>query len=166
MSTVWTALQCSGVLASFAFVAGGLLSLPGLFSPDALRRRRRIPMGTAEVAGVADFPSAVAPPARPLIRAPFGWRSFFLGILWAVVVVPYSIFLCTVLIPAFIAMSLVATFASYRFYRHLASRALRRRQPRTAWLFSWALGVQILLQRMWRKHVLHRVPPQQSTAAD
>lgn len=159
MSTVWTALLGAGVLASLAFVAGGLLSLPGLFSPDALRRRRRIPMGTPEVTGAAGLPSAVGPPTRPLVHAPFGWRRFFLGILWAVVVVPYSVFLCIVLIPAFIAMSLVATFASYRFYRHLASRALRRRKPRTAWLFSWALGMQILLQRMRRKHVVHRVPP-------
>jgi|GEM_PF-4112392 len=156
MSTVWTVLLDAGVL---AFVAGGLLSLPGLFSPDALRRRRRIPMGTAEAAGAADLPSAAGPPTRPLVRAPFGWRRFFFGILWTVFIMPCGVLLCTVVIPAFFAMILVATFASYRFYRHLASRALRRRKPRTAWLFSWALGLQILLQRMRRKHVLHRVPP-------
>jgi len=138
VSTFWHILLFVGAFAGLTFVAALLLSLPSLFSRAALRRWRRVPL-----------PDPDAPePEHPQFSDPTGWRL----ILTRIIALPFGALLSIVVFPALFAMALVATCASYRFYRHLAYRALRRHRSIFAFPLSFAVGLRVFVARVRQHH--------------
>jgi hypothetical protein len=138
VSTLWQALLFGGLVAGLSFVAALLLSLPSLFSRVTLCRRRRVP-----------------PPApddlereQPRFNDPTGWRV----ILARVIALPFGVLLGVIVFPVIFAMALVGACASYRFYRHLAYRALRRHRRIFAFPLSFSLGLRVFISRTWQHH--------------
>ena len=134
MSTSWHIVMFIALVASLSFVAALLLSLPSLFSRDVLRRRRHLPSPPTDV--------AESQPAQ--FRDPVGWRAH----LSRIVALPYGLLLIIVIFPAVFALAFVAICVSYRFYRHLAYRALRRHRHLLAFPLSFSVGFRMLIARM------------------
>jgi hypothetical protein len=143
VSIFWHILLYVGSFAGLSFIAALLLSLPHLFTRAALRRRRRLP-----------FPEPDAPDAerRPFCD-PTGWRL----LLTRIVALPFGALLGIVVFPALFAIALVAKCASYRFYRHLAYRALRRHRSVFAFPLSFSVGLRVFIARARQHHAAPRL---------
>jgi uncharacterized membrane protein YphA (DoxX/SURF4 family) len=138
VSIFWQILLSIGACAGLSFIAALLLSLPSLFSQEALCRRRRVPL-----------PDPNAPePEQPELTDPCGWRLIFTRI----IALPFGVLLSLVVFPAVFAMVLVATCANYCFYRHLAYRALRRHRIVFAFPLSFSVGLRVFIARFRPRH--------------
>jgi hypothetical protein len=135
VNTFWNFLIQAGLIAGFSFIAALLLCLRDLFSKAALRRRRRMPLPDSD-------PDAMEP-VRPLVRGPAGWRR----ILTRIIAVPFGAVLGVIILPALCAMALAAIGANYRFSRHLAYRALRRKRKVFAFPLSFPVGLHLFTSR-------------------
>jgi hypothetical protein len=123
-----------GMFIGLVFLAALLLSLPGLFSPTVLGRRRRLPPPGADRTDSS----------RKRLRDRKDWRFM----LKQIVVSPFALFLSLVVFPALAAITLVGTCATYRFYRHLAYRALRRQRHAFALPISFLIGFRLTFRRV------------------
>lgn len=121
--------------ALLSFVAGLVLSAPSLLMASELRRPRRFPN---------TFSETEIPSAEPASPSSWRWWQIVLSVLWA----PFAALLVLFVGPAFLAMILVSTCQTYRFYRYLAYRTLRRFKFAFAFPRSFLVGFRIFIARM------------------
>ena len=119
----------------FTFIATLVLCSPSFFRRDSLRRPYRIPQYDTSV---TETPSAL--PSVPI------WRR----VCWIIVGSPMVVLAVLVLFPAVFTMAFVATVHSYRYYRLLAYRALRRQHHSLAFPLSFSSGFMVFIHRLRR----------------
>ena len=118
-------------VALLSFVAGFILSFPGVFSKDALRRPRRLPVPPVESSDITQEGDY-----KDILKTPF-WKTL--------VAFPFALMIGIIVFPALLAIAVSVTCAGYRYYRHLAYRILRRRARISAYPLSFAMGLRLYL---------------------
>ncbi len=146
-------LPSACVWACVAFGTGVLLALTGLFAaevPGGRRRSRRMTMNATMMSRVS----------AGVVGAEGSWRwKFFFGLLCVLLILPGRPFFWALLVavlPLVLGVAVAAVGASYLFYREVAWRALCRREPESAGVLSWGLGLRLMVQRMRRKRGAHK----------
>jgi hypothetical protein len=120
------------------FTATLLLCLPSFFSRDSLSRPRRIPQ--------SDTLATETPSSAPSIPI---WRRVCEIILGS----PMIVLAVLVVFPAVFTMAFVVSVHSYRYYRLLTYRALRRQHRLLAYPLSFSTGFMVFIHRLRHPHV-------------
>ncbi len=127
-----------GIAWLITFVAVLLLSLPAFFSRDAFRVHRRFPDADQEQEEYRPDPWTVR------------------RIVLIIVIAPFAIcFLVLFGLPIIFGLAFVATCRSYRYWRYVTYRALRRQHRALAFFSSYFAGFRALLRSLF--------PPQHAT---
>lgn len=137
MSIIRDCLFSTAIAWLFTFIATLLLCLPSFFRRDSLRRPYRIPQSDTLA---AETPAPVTP-------VPIWCR-----VCGIIVGSPMLVLAILVVFPAVVTMAFVATVHSYRYYRLLAYRALRRQRRLLAFPLSFSTGFMVFVHRPRHPH--------------